>query len=90
MATIERDGVEIYYEAQGSGPAVLLSHGYGATSQMWAGQLPALATEWRVIAWDMRGHGRTDSPEDPSLIQRGGDGGGYGGDSGCGGRGSRR
>ena len=67
MATIERDGVEIYYEAQGSGPAVLLSHGYGATSQMWAGQLPALATEWRVIAWDMRGHGRSGSPEDASL-----------------------
>ena len=67
MATIERDGVQIHYEAQGDGPAVLLSHGYGATSQMWAGQLPALAERWRVIAWDMRGHGLTDSPEDPSV-----------------------
>lgn len=67
MAMIERDGVQIHYEAQGDGPAVLLSHGYGATSQMWAGQLPALAERWRVIAWDMRGHGLTDSPEDPSV-----------------------
>ena len=67
MATIERDGVRIHYEAQGAGPALLLSHGYGATSQMWAGQLPALAERWRVIAWDMRGHGLTDSPEDPSV-----------------------
>ena len=37
MASIERDGVAIHYEASGAGPAILLSHGYGATSQMWAG-----------------------------------------------------
>ena len=43
MSTIERDGVEIFYEAQGDGPAILLSHGYGATAQMWAGQLAPLA-----------------------------------------------
>ncbi len=67
MATIDRGGVEIYYEAQGSGPALLLSHGYGATSQMWAGQLGPLSEHWRVIAWDMRGHGRTASPEDPAC-----------------------
>ncbi len=67
MASIERDGVTVYYEALGSGPAILLSHGYGATSQMWAGQLELLSADYRLIVWDMRGHGQTDSPEDLSC-----------------------
>ena len=67
MASIERDGVRVYYEAIGSGPAILLSHGYGATSQMWAGQLELLSADHRLIVWDMRGHGQTDSPDDQSC-----------------------
>lgn len=67
MAYIDRDGVKIYYEDAGSGPAVVLSHGYSATSQMWKGQVPALSDRYRVITWDMRGHGASDSPDDPSL-----------------------
>ena len=34
---------------------------------MWAGNLPALSQDRRVIIWDIRGHGRSDSPEDPEL-----------------------
>ena len=63
MPSIDRDGVGIHYEAQGEGPAILLSHGYGATSQMWAGQIELLSRDHRLIVWDMRGHGRSDSPE---------------------------
>jgi len=64
LATINREGVTIYYEDHGTGPAVLLSHGYSATSRMWAGQVEALKDRYRVITWDMRGHGQTDSPDD--------------------------
>lgn len=67
MAFIERDGVRIFYEATGDGPAVLLTHGYSATAEMWNGQVPALAEHFRVIVWDMRGHGRSDSPEDAAA-----------------------
>ena len=67
MSTINRGGVNIYYEDHGSGPAVLLSHGYSATSRMWAGQVEALKDKYRVITWDMRGHGQTDSPADPAA-----------------------
>ncbi|MDZ7727522.1 MAG: alpha/beta hydrolase [Dehalococcoidia bacterium] len=67
MPTIDRDGVSIYYEDHGSGPAVLLTHGYSATSQMWEGQVAALKDRYRVITWDMRGHGRSDSPADQGL-----------------------
>jgi pimeloyl-ACP methyl ester carboxylesterase len=67
MAYLNRDGVKIYYEHRGTGPAVLLSHGYSASARMWAGQLDALADAYHVIAWDMRGHDRSDSPDDPAL-----------------------
>jgi pimeloyl-ACP methyl ester carboxylesterase len=67
MATIDRDGVNIYYEDHGSGPPVLLSHGYSATAGMWAGQVAAFKDRYRVITWDMRGHGQSDSPDDPKA-----------------------
>lgn len=67
MPTINRDGVNIYYEDHGTGPAVLLSHGYSATTRMWAGQVEALKDRYRVITWDMRGHGQSDSPDDPKA-----------------------
>ena len=66
MATLNRNGVNLYYEVEGSGPAVLLTHGFAASSQMWQGQIEAFRDRYRVIAWDMRGHGQTDSPEDPA------------------------
>lgn len=67
MAYLDRVGVQLYYEEAGSGIPVLLTHGYSATARMWKGQLEALSSDYRVMAWDMRGHGQTDSPADPSL-----------------------
>ena len=63
MPYVERGGVNIYYEAHGQGLPVLLSHGYAATSRMWEGQVTALADRYRLIVWDMRGHGESDSPD---------------------------
>jgi pimeloyl-ACP methyl ester carboxylesterase len=57
------NGIELYYEDHGSGFPVLLTHGYSASSRMWQGQIPALTARYRLITWDMRGHGQTDSPE---------------------------
>ncbi|MDX2157008.1 MAG: alpha/beta fold hydrolase [Hyphomicrobiaceae bacterium] len=62
MPELDRDGVTIHYEAHGHGPALLLSHGYSATCRMWDGQISAFADRYRVIVWDMRGHGRSASP----------------------------
>ena len=69
MPTIDRDGVEIHYEAHGptSAPPILLSHGYGATSRMWDGQVAAFADRYRLVLWDMRGHGQSGDPADPAL-----------------------
>ncbi|MGE5595589.1 MAG: alpha/beta fold hydrolase [Hyphomicrobiales bacterium] len=67
MAQLERDGVTIYYEDHGSGFPILLTHGYSATAQMWRGQVAPLTANYRLITWDMRGHGQTDSPDDPAA-----------------------
>ena len=64
MPTLNRNGVNIYYEVHGSGPTMLLTHGFSATSEMWKANLTALAQKYRVIVWDMRGHGQSDYPED--------------------------
>ena len=66
MATLNRDGVNLHYVDEGRGPAILLTHGFAASSRMWAGQIEAFRDRYRVIAWDMRGHGETDSPADPA------------------------
>jgi len=60
------NGIEVDYEDGGRGPAVLLGHGYSATGRMWDGQRRALGDRYRVISWDMRGHGQTESPNDPA------------------------
>ena len=39
MPKIDRDGVNLYYEVHGSGPALILTHGYSSTSAMWQGQI---------------------------------------------------
>ncbi|MEW6167250.1 MAG: alpha/beta hydrolase [Pseudomonadota bacterium] len=67
MPQVNRDGVNIYYDSTGDGPAVLLSHGYSATGEMWSKQVAEFSRNYRVITWDMRGHGRSDSPEDPAA-----------------------
>jgi pimeloyl-ACP methyl ester carboxylesterase len=67
MPKINRDGVEIYYEVHGSGPVLLLTHGYSSTSAMWLGQIEALSRDHKLVLWDMRGHGQSDYPEDPAA-----------------------
>jgi pimeloyl-ACP methyl ester carboxylesterase len=67
MPKIDRDGTKIYYEVHGDGPPLILTHGYSSTSAMWKGQVEALSKHHRLILWDMRGHGQSDYPENPSA-----------------------
>jgi pimeloyl-ACP methyl ester carboxylesterase len=67
MPKNNRNGVELYYEVHGSGPVLLLTHGYSSTSSMWQGQIEALSRDHKLVLWDMRGHGQSDYPADPSA-----------------------
>jgi pimeloyl-ACP methyl ester carboxylesterase len=60
------NGIAIEYQDGGQGSPVLLGHGYSATGRMWDGQRAALGDRYRIVSWDMRGHGQTESPSDPA------------------------
>jgi pimeloyl-ACP methyl ester carboxylesterase len=65
MEMVEINGLQIAYERAGSGPAVVLLHGYvGDGPTTWRRQLDGLSDEFTVVAWDAPGAGRsTDPPE---------------------------
>ncbi|MGH3417963.1 MAG: alpha/beta fold hydrolase, partial [Actinocrinis sp.] len=50
------------FRMAGNGPAVLLIHGIGDSSETWAPIIPGLAQHYRVIAPDLLGHGHSDKP----------------------------
>jgi pimeloyl-ACP methyl ester carboxylesterase len=65
MEMVDVDGLHIAYERAGSGPALVLLHGYvGDGPTTWRRQLDGLSDEFTVVAWDAPGAGRsTDPPE---------------------------
>ena len=67
MTYLDRDGVRIYYQVfgpPGGATPLLLTHGFSASSAMWQPNTAALAAARPVITWDLRGHGRSDAPDD--------------------------
>ncbi len=61
MSYADVNGQRIYYEdSGGSGPPVILAHGFLMDHEMFAPQVAALAPEFRVITWDERGFGLTE------------------------------
>jgi pimeloyl-ACP methyl ester carboxylesterase len=61
---VRGDGVELEVLDEGSGPVVLLVHGFPDSAELWRRQVPALTgAGLRVIAPDMRGFGASEKPE---------------------------
>src|SRR5262245_15609485 len=57
------NGIQIHYQRKGHGPDVVLLHGITANLAMWFTKVfPELAKDYRVTAYDLRGHGRSDMP----------------------------
>lgn len=67
------DGVRTYYEESGSGPPLVLVHGLGGSTALWSKVAPALAEELRVVAYDLRGSGRTPATGATTLDELVGD-----------------
>lgn len=59
----------MYYEVHGKGKPLLLIAGLGNDLNGWAFQIPEFAKKYRVIAFDNRGSGRTDAPDQPYSIR---------------------
>lgn len=71
MAFLDRpDGARLYYEVHGDPrrPALVLVEGMGGDVPGWRRNLPHLATELFVVAYDHRGNGRSDAPDAPTTM----------------------
>ena len=57
------DNVRIYYEEKGEGKPVVLVHGWSCNRRHFKKQTPELSKRYRVVHYDLRGHGDSDVPE---------------------------
>ena len=68
----DSNGVRTRYRDSGSGEVVVLLHGNGGSLQSWLDSevLPNLERDYRVVALDARGHGKSGKPHEPSSYGR--------------------
>jgi pimeloyl-ACP methyl ester carboxylesterase len=60
---VDVEGGRLYYETDGAGEPLLLIHGGLGSLRMWDGQVPAFAEHYRVIRYDTRGFGRSETDD---------------------------
>ena len=68
MPKLQLNSIEHYYEVTGKGEPLLLIHGLGSSTQDWEFQVSHFSTNYKVVSYDVRGHGQTDKPTDPYSI----------------------
>jgi pimeloyl-ACP methyl ester carboxylesterase len=68
MPFLEVNGIRLHYEDAGTGPALLLLHGWGTSGRVWQSCLPGLGRDHRVVTLDWRGCGRSDHPAEGNTI----------------------
>jgi pimeloyl-ACP methyl ester carboxylesterase len=62
-ATVDLNGIEMYYEVHGEGEPLVLLHGFsGSGTSAWGRFIPEFSKSYRVIVPDLRGHGRSTNP----------------------------
>ena len=61
--TVTANGIKLRLAMQGSGPLVVLCHGWPESWYSWRHQIPALANAgYTAVAYDVRGYGESDKP----------------------------
>jgi len=67
---IQSDDAEIVYRVLGDGPPVVLLHPFPVTHEFWMPVAEALATRYRVVLPDLRGHGDSGIGEGPATMEK--------------------
>jgi pimeloyl-ACP methyl ester carboxylesterase len=68
VPTLRVADIDIYYEIEGEGEPLLFIHGLGSSTRDWQRQTAAFRLDYRVITFDLRGHGNSDKPPGPYSI----------------------
>lgn len=63
MPTAQTNGIRTYYEVSGGGQPLVLIHGVSLDHKMWLPQIPYYSKKYRVLVYDVRGHGQSDSSD---------------------------
>ena len=65
------NGLNMHYQVSGpqGAPIVMMSHSLGSSGSMWDSQVEALRSNFRVIRYDTRGHGGSDTPTGPYTLE---------------------
>jgi pimeloyl-ACP methyl ester carboxylesterase len=69
---VRANGAELHYRESGRGEPLLLLHGFGGCANEWEAFAPKLAERYRVIAIDLRGHGRSTNPSRTFTMRQSG------------------
>jgi 3-oxoadipate enol-lactonase len=70
MTSIRINEINLAYTDVGSGPPIVLIHGYPFNRSLWTEQTEVLRSRYRVVAPDLRGFGESDSSEGPVRMNR--------------------
>ena len=65
QVTTGKSPAGLFYEVSGAGEPIVLIHAFSVDRRMWAPQIAALQGRFRVIRYDLRGHGNSDGPSAP-------------------------
>lgn len=69
MPKVKVNDIEINYEVEGEGEPLVLIHGLSGSTTHWFFQIPEFSKHYKVIAYDVRGHGQTDKPKQEYSIK---------------------
>lgn len=68
MPFVKRNGIDTYYSVSGNGSPIVLIHHLAGNTKSWFNQVPYFAKNYQIIAYDLRGHGRSAEPKQAFTI----------------------
>src|SRR5260370_8625542 len=73
MPQAKINGIDLYYETHGQGPAIVFAHGGGGSHMRWWQQVPAFTKSYQCVTFDHRGFGLSreipHGPGAPSFVE---------------------
>ncbi len=68
MPIFNVNNLNVYCDIYGQGEPIVLLHGLGSSTRDWENQVRFLAAHFKVIVFDLRGHGQTEKPDGPYSV----------------------
>lgn len=67
LDVLVQEGLRLHVTRAGTGPPLVLLHGFTGSAETWNALRVALGTGWTTLTLDLAGHGRSGAPKDPSF-----------------------